>query len=143
MKTSMKADIEVRHEFVEYIPGALEDRVVYVSIPFATSVHKCMCGCGKQVVTPLTPTDWKLTFDGDTISLDPSIGNWSFDCRSHYWITRDRVKWSYTWSRTEIERGRESDRLEKEKLFSVNARHDTSKPVGKRSIWRRFKGYFG
>ncbi|PYT79987.1 MAG: hypothetical protein DMG40_13935 [Acidobacteria bacterium] len=72
------------HEFVEYMPDQLKDGVLYVSIPFATGAHKCCCGCGQEVVTPLSPTDWKLIFDGRSISLDPS--NWSFPCKSHYWI---------------------------------------------------------
>ncbi len=71
----MKRETALTHEFVEYIPEHLKDGTVYVSIPFATAAHKCCCGCGKEVVTPLTPTDWQLTFDGETISLEPSIGN--------------------------------------------------------------------
>ena len=74
------------HEFVEYIPRELKDGVVYVSIPFATVIHKCCCGCGQQVVTPLSPSQWTLSFDGKSISLHPSIGNWNFPCKSHYWI---------------------------------------------------------
>ncbi|WP_417924835.1 DUF6527 family protein [Collimonas pratensis] len=27
--------------------------------------------------------DWSLTYDGKTVSLDPSIGNWSLPCRAH------------------------------------------------------------
>ena len=42
------------------------------------------------MVTPLKPTDWKLTFDGKTITLYPSIRNWNFACRSHYWIRNNR-----------------------------------------------------
>jgi len=34
------------------------------------------------VVTPLSPTGWSLIFDGETVSLYPSIGNWNFPCRS-------------------------------------------------------------
>jgi Family of unknown function (DUF6527) len=33
-------------------------------------------------------------FDGRSISLDPSIGNWGFQCRSHYWIKNNRVVWA-------------------------------------------------
>src|SRR5205807_234586 len=66
------------HEFVEYMPDQLKDGVLYVSIPFATGAHKCCCGCGQEVVTPLSPTDWKLIFDGRSISLDPS--NLSLPC---------------------------------------------------------------
>ena len=66
----MKDEIVLKHEFVEFIPEHLPEGTIYVSIRFATASHKCCCGCGKEVVTPLSPTDWKLTFDGETISLD-------------------------------------------------------------------------
>ena len=90
----MKPVTEIRHEFVDYIPEDLKDGTVYVSVKYATVNHKCLCGCGNEVVTPLSPTDWKLVFDGKTISLDPSIGNWGFACRSHYWIRRNRIEWA-------------------------------------------------
>jgi len=107
----------VRHEFVEHVPEQLEEDVVYVSIAFATAVHKCACGCGKEVVTPLSPTDWKLTFDGESISLHPSIGNWSFPCRAHYWIRNNTVKWAAKWSDEEIENGRARDRSNKARFY--------------------------
>ncbi len=75
----------VRHKFVDVVPGQLERETLYVSIPFATAAHLCLCGCGHEVVTPLSPTDWRLIFDGATVSLEPSIGNWSYPCQSHYW----------------------------------------------------------
>jgi hypothetical protein len=82
------------HKFVEYIPEKLEDGVIYISGPFATVVHKCCCGsCGNKVVTPISPTDWKLSFDGDSISLEPSIGNFQFPCKSHYYIKHNKVEW--------------------------------------------------
>lgn len=113
----MKRRTKIVHEFVEFIPSTREDGVVYISIPYATAVHNCCCGCGSKVVTPLSPTDWKLTFDGETISLSPSIGNWSFDCKSHYWIVRNRIKWARQWSQEKIEAGRTYDRLAKETYF--------------------------
>lgn len=103
----------VRHEFVDFIPAALEEGVVYVSIPYATIVHRCCCGCGEEIVTPLTPTDWTLVFDGDSISLKPSIGNWGLPCRSHYWIIRNKVRWAKVWSETKIEKARDEDRHRK------------------------------
>ena len=51
-------------------------------------------GCGGRVVTPLSPDDWRLTYDGDTVSLWPSIGNWAFACQSHYWIRSDQIVWA-------------------------------------------------
>ncbi len=81
-------------EFVEFAPPELTEGVLYISMAYASAVHKCCCGCGEKVVTPFTPRDWKLTFDGDSVSLYPSIGNWSFKCRSHYWIENSTVKWA-------------------------------------------------
>jgi hypothetical protein len=108
----------LRHEFVECIPDSLADGTIYVSTSYATAAHKCCCGCGSEVITPISPTDWQLTFDGETISLHPSIGNWSFECRSHYWIRRNTVQWAPQWSQRQIERGRNIDRLAKERYFS-------------------------
>src|SRR5712672_2590445 len=105
----MTRQMTITHEFVDYIPDTLKEGVIYVCIPFATVVHKCCCGCGNEVVTPLSPTDWKLIFDGQSISLYPSIGNWNFACQSHYWIKSNRVKWSPRWSQEKINGGRVHD----------------------------------
>lgn len=113
----MKPEMVLTHEFVEFIPGELKDGTVYVSIAYAIAAHKCCCGCGREVVTPLSPTDWKLIFDGESISLDPSIGNWSFDCQSHYWITHNRVVWARRWSQEEIAAGRAYDSSAKDRYF--------------------------
>ena len=88
--TRLKA---VQHEFVEYVPEDLEDGVVYVSPEFRVAVHSCLCGCQCEVVTPLDPEEWRVTFDGTSITLAPSIGNWAFPCRSHYIIERGQVIW--------------------------------------------------
>jgi len=108
----------VSHRFVEHIPGSLEDGVVYVSIEYGTAVHKCCCGCGEEVVTPLSPTDWKLIYDGETVSLSPSIGNWSFKCQSHYWIIQNRVGWARKWSAEEIREGRDADLHRKRQYYA-------------------------
>ena len=54
-----------------------------------------------------------MIYDGETVSLDPSIGNWSFPCQSHYWLERGRVSWAEQWSRERIDRGRALDRARK------------------------------
>ena len=69
-------------------------------------------------MTPLSPVDWKLIYDGETVSLDPSIGSWSLPCRSHYWITRGRVRWSYDFSEDEIAETRDEDRRRRRKFYS-------------------------
>jgi hypothetical protein len=109
--------LRIEQEFVKFIPDELAEGTFYISVEFATCVHRCLCGCGNKVVTPLTPTDWTLIFDGETVSLDPSIGNWSFDCRSHYWIERNRVHWAGGWSQAKVDAGRRRDSRRKRLHF--------------------------
>lgn len=103
----------LKHSFVEFVPRELEEGVIYISIEFATAVHLCVCGCKNEVVTPFSSTDWKLIFEGDFISLSPSIGNWSFDCKSHYWIYRNKIMMCRRWSDKEVEQNRKSDKRRK------------------------------
>lgn len=111
----MTRQTELRHSFVDTVPNKLEVGVLYVCIPYATAVHQCCCGCGNEVVTPLSPDDWELTFNGESVSLNPSIGNWSFACQSHYWIEYNQVWWARRWSRAEIESGRARERLARDR----------------------------
>lgn len=108
----MKRLDALRHEFVEFIPDDLEYGVLYISIPYATTMHLCACGCGNQAVNPLAPHGWLLTFDGRAVSLSPSVGNWSFPCQSHYWIREDLIDWSGAMSREQIDAGRVRRRRE-------------------------------
>jgi hypothetical protein len=124
----VKQALTIKHQFVHYIPKELKDRTIYISLDFATAVHKCCCGCGQEVVTPLSPTDWLLTFDGRTISLDPSIGNWSFACRSHYWILRNAVIWAPRWSQRRINAARAHDLLRKDQYYDGNNPPEISEP---------------
>jgi hypothetical protein len=96
-------------EFCDSFPATMHTGVLYVSLLFASASHLCCCGCGFQIVTPLRPNRWHMTFDGETVSLAPSIGNAGLPCRSHYWIKRNRVIWHYPLTAFEIERGRSRD----------------------------------
>lgn len=112
---------EVRPEFVEFIPGRLEDGVIYISIRFGTIAHACCCGCGSEVVTPLSPVGWSFTYDGQAISLDPSVGSWALQCKSHYWIDRNRVSWAAQWSTRKIASGRRKDAAEYRSYYDGEA----------------------
>src|SRR6185295_354656 len=127
----MRDKVLLTHKFVEFIPRELEANTIYVSIPFATAIHNCCCGCGNRVVTPLSPTDWKLIFDGRSISLEPSIGNWSFPCRSHYWIKKNHVVWSYEWSDEEVAEARRED-AQARAVYYGNKNADKSKEISTR-----------
>ena len=110
----------IKHKFVTTLPDTLEDGVLYVAMDYRTAVHKCCCGCGSEVATTLSPTDWKLIYDGVSVSLFPSIGNWSLDCQSHYWIERGKVEWAGKWTKEQIDAGRAYDRFAKERYFGVS-----------------------
>lgn len=107
----------IQHRFVEYIPKELVQGILYISIEYKTAVHLCVCGCGNKVVTPITPTDWSLRFDGKTVSLYPSIGNWNFKCKSHYFITRNTIRHIRRWDDEEIEEGRHKDTENKKSFY--------------------------
>lgn len=124
----MKTD-EYEYQFVEEIPEALLAGVLFVSTGYATAVHLCACGCGVKVVTPLAPSDWSITFNGVSVGLTPSIGNWSFPCRSHYWIRNGRVIWSTQWSEKKIQANRELDWRRKEEPLLVQPAAPEAKPI--------------
>ena len=85
--------MKLSHKFVKNIPEQTEEGVLYISTEYNSAIHKCCCGCGNEVVTPIGSKGWQLTFDGKSISLYPSIGNLNFPCRSHYWIKNSTVVW--------------------------------------------------
>lgn len=99
-------------KFVKTIPDLIEERVVYITTYYNTAVHKCMCGCGNEVVTPLSPSDWELNYNGESISLHPSIGNWSFDCQSHYWVRNNEIVWAEKWSKERIDNSRMLNKMD-------------------------------
>jgi len=80
--------------YVDFIPEQLDRGVLYISKRYSTASHLCCCGCGLEVVTPLNPAKWRLVEKAGTVSLYPSVGNWSFPCQSHYWIDGNRVRWA-------------------------------------------------
>lgn len=137
--------------FVDSIPKVLEEGKLYISKKYSTAVHKCCCGCGQKVITPLRPTDWRLRERGGRVSLWPSIGNWSFPCRSHYWIVENQVQWSYAMSQGEIEAGRRRDAAIKDRFYrtgqvesaerieGVQPPDGTERPMG---LWQKLKRWF-
>lgn len=109
--------MKLQHKFVDYIPETIENDTLYISLDFGTVVHNCACGCGNEVNTPLSPIHWKMIYNGEAITLKPSIGNWSFECKSHYWITNNIVEWSYKWSKSKIQKNRNAEKLEAQKYY--------------------------
>lgn len=108
----------IRPEFVEAVPEHLEEGLLYISIRFRTAAHLCACGCGSRIVTPIKPAKWSLTYDGESISLWPSVGNWQKRCRSHYIIKNGKVNWAGAWTEREIAAGRARDRAALRNYYS-------------------------
>lgn len=134
----MNKAVQLTPEFVEAIPSKIEQGKIYISMEFATAIHSCCCGCGNEVVTPFTPTDWKLIFDGVSISLSPSIGNWSFPCQSHYWIRNNQIKWTDAWSQEQIATGRANDNLNKRQQYGEATENSNySNSDKEKSFWLR------
>jgi hypothetical protein len=148
----MEPEIVLAYEFVEFIPDELKERTLYVSLTYSTAVHKCCCGCGREVVTPLSPTGWELTFDGKTISLYPSIGSWSLACQSHYFITKSRIIWARRWTKKLIAKGRAQEARAKERYYAKTqppvaaAETPSISPLAsakqKESLWQKVKNRF-
>jgi hypothetical protein len=145
----------LEHRFVRNVPRELEPGVLYLAMEYATAVHSCCCGCGERVVTPFTPTDWRMTFDGESVSLHPSVGNWNQKCQSHYVIQRSRILEAGPWSKAQVEAERRRDKKAKAAHYGElkEARSDGGSPVegyaatqGKAqlssSIWSRLKAWF-
>ena len=136
----MKPEIVLAFEFVEFIPEKLKERTLYISRTYGTAVHKCCCGCGREVVTPLSPTAWQLTYDGKSVSLYPSIGSWSLPCQSHYIISENRVVWAGKWTDEQIARGRAQEARAREEYYASTQNtgvQGTDRP--KESLWQKLK----
>ena len=122
--------LSIKHEFVEFVPDQFEPGILYISVQYKTMAHLCLCGCGKKVVTPISPTGWELTYNGRTISISPSVGNWNLECQSHYVISGSRVQWADRWSKEMIEAGFARDRKAKQNYYSAQpSRAPSSSPT--------------
>jgi len=88
--------------FVEFIPDEVEQGKLYISETYQTAIHKCCCGCGEEVVTPLSPVDWQVRKGIHGVSLQPSIGNWNYKCQSHYIISNNKVIWAGKFTQQQI-----------------------------------------
>lgn len=120
---------ELMPRFVKSIPRQLEPGVLYVSMEYGTAVHSCCCGCGQEVVTPLSPTDWRLTNSSEKISLWPSVGNWNLPCRSHYVIRDNRVLEAGPWSDKKIKAEQRRDKAAKADYYAkLNQPHLPNQP---------------
>ena len=136
---------ELTPEFVDEIPSVLEHGKLYLSCRYRAAVHLCACGCGAKVSTPLHPTGWRLAYDGETVSLSPSVGNWSEKCQSHYVIKNSRIQWADRLPRDKIERIREKRHRELDDYYGTDSRPTappTAPPAAHaEGFWAKVRGF--
>lgn len=118
-------------QFVESFPTPMEPGLLYVSAAYSTAGHVCPCGCGREVVTKLSPARWRVTFDGE-VSLHPSVAATGLPCNSHYFITRGNVDWHAKLSANQAARAQEADRRD------IELQRKTT-PLSRRKWWSRLR----
>ena len=149
----------IRPEFVDFIPRELEEGIIYISERYRTASHKCACGCGERVVTPLSPVEWQLHRENDVVTLRPSIGNWNYACRSHYWIRKNQIRWGKTLTLEEIslvqardvaDKAQYIEQLNRQRELESHRKRSGTGSVGEdlrpswpAGLWRRVRRFFG
>lgn len=125
----------IEPRFVNVVPDVLEDGVVYIAIEYGAVVHACCCGCGEKVTTPLSPAQWTITYNGEELSLQPSVGSGTLPCNSHYFITRNEVRWARPLTPEQTASTLRND-------AGVVAQHHAAVSVERPARWRRLKSWF-
>lgn len=72
-----------------------EDGILYIEDD-AFAAYNCPCGCGRVVMIPLAPKidyGWKWREENGKVTLSPSVYSTGFDCKSHYFITDNKIRW--------------------------------------------------
>lgn len=107
----------IRPKYVQHVPDQLEEGVLYISERFRICSHLCACGCKEEVVTPLSYAEWRLFKEGELVSLLPSIGNWNYDCKSHYFIEHNGIRWLPRLSAQKIKRVQQNDAFDLKRML--------------------------
>ena len=104
--------------YVKAVPSSTEEGVLYIS-SYGSAIHRCCCGCGSEVVTPLGPAQWHITKQGEAVTLRPSVGSWNLPCQSHYLITRNKIEWLAKFSPELIAANQRSDNAARQAQYNA------------------------
>ncbi|MBO5029841.1 MAG: hypothetical protein J6C59_09570 [Muribaculaceae bacterium] len=87
---------ELTPEYVDFIPPDedMKEGVLYISKKFLTTSHLCACGCDNVIVLPFNHGPfWTLTESNKGVTMRPSVGSFNLPCKSHYYITDNKIEW--------------------------------------------------
>lgn len=113
--------VAIRPKYVQHVPDQLEEGVLYISERFRICSHLCACGCKEEVVTPLSHAEWRLFKEGELVSLLPSIGNWNYECKSHYLIEHNGIRWLPKLSPQRIKRVQQKDAFDFKRMLDQDS----------------------
>jgi hypothetical protein len=116
--------MKIKLEYVQYIPKQLQPGTLYVAKEFGAVAHLCPCGCGSKIRTPIGPTEWKLIINNNRPTLNPSVGNWQLECKTHYWIFNGEVIWAPQWTDERIEKGRKIENKKRLEYYTLLSSRD-------------------
>ena len=129
-------------KFVQYIPadGAeLVPGIVYISMKYNTVVHRCPCGCGGLSEFTLDPIRFRIEYDGRSVTFSPSIGNSNLECRSHYWICENHVRWCTPMEDWETKR---AQRREVARALEERRTNEIDRKASMGNFWRSFLNWW-
>ena len=144
MEPAMRLEA-INPRLVELAPKPLEQGVLYISQKYQVAVHLCCCGCGEKVVTPLSHAEWQLHMHNGMATLHPSVGNRT-PCRSHYWLTQNRVEWVSKMTAQQIRVAQKRDRASLDAMYASRAPTDrrlgwlARAEAAMKSAWDWFQG---
>lgn len=118
--------------FVESFPTPMEPGVLYISTKYSTAGHICPCGCGREVVTRLSPARYRVIYDGE-VSLKPSVAATGLPCNSHYFITRGEVDWHDKLDAVRAAKAQAAD------LRAIEEPRAAAPPARRRPWWARLR----
>ena len=80
------------------------------------------------------------------VSLRPSIGNWNYRCKSHYFITNNRVIWADRFTQRQITNIQTKDRFDKQNYIASKNNQEVNSLPDRDSwllkLWRFIKSFF-
>lgn len=80
-------------KFPPKIDSMREGELYILATEMPSSIHLCPCGCGNIVVLPHDKNGWKLADKDGKVTIRPSVGSFNLPCKSHYYITDNKIEW--------------------------------------------------